>query len=125
MTKLESLIEVLKVTEFEELEEQLILDYYNEQNRDSFISGPYTFLVLSERDEREILYDKAADKFDDTIADLEDHLIRHAIILPFPLSVIDEPRAIERIIDRMDIEGEEGLELIGESNGYNVYRQEF
>lgn len=125
MTKLESLIEVLKRTEFEELEEQLILDYYNEQNIDSFTSGPYTFLVLSERDEREILYDKAADKFDDTIADLEDHLIRHAIILPFPLSVIDEPRAIERIIDRMDIEGEEGLELIGESNGYNVYRQEF
>lgn len=125
MTKLESLIEVLKGTEFAELSEQLILDYYNKQNKDSFTSGPYTFLVFDERDERDILYDKAAERFDDTIADLEDHLIRHAIILPFPLSVIDDSRAIERIIDWMDIEEEEGLELIGESNGYNVYLQEF
>ena len=126
MSKLETLIVVLQASDAEkEIIDNLILDYYNDQNNDYFITDDKDYKVFTQTEIEDILYEIAESKCDDNIYSLEEFIggskfweIRGA------LDYINKESYIEKILQSLitlDIEENLEMSFLIEEDGYQIF----
>lgn len=125
-TKLESLVEVLTRTgTSQEIIDQLILNYFDDQYADSFETVNDTYEVLTEQEKDRALYDIAEDLFFDYQSELERLASRsdNYTFLDALIRTIDEDRGTQAIVKHLSYEDEMNIDCFGETEEHCVYNR--
>jgi len=126
MTRLTSLIEGLTKCGFENgILDQLILDYYNDQDSIEFEGDSQVFLVLDDADKYDFLYDKAEELVLQALEELDDKLGDFKMSNRYPIMAIingvSQSEIIESVQDILKFDEEYGAKWLCDVGEYSIY----